>query len=97
MSVSQRFEATKSFLGAILGCFTAVVVGDKCVRLLQLNGGSYGNYGNAAAILILVAFLSLAIAMFFGNRWRHAKAEAAGALLGAVIALSLVIAARYGA
>lgn len=95
MPSSQRFEAIKSFLGATLGCFTAIVVGDKCVRLLQLNGGSYGNYGNAGAILILAAFLSLAVAMFFGRRWRHAKAETAGALLGMAIALSLVIAARH--
>ncbi|WP_157499696.1 hypothetical protein [Lysobacter sp. Root983] len=84
------------FLGALLGSFGWVIAVDTAVTALQRRGGAYGNMGIAAAICILVALTALAIALCFGSRWRCARAETAGVLLGLPAALALVLCVRYG-
>lgn len=85
------------FLGALLGSFGWVIAVDTAVTALQRKGGTYGNAGIAGAVCILVALTALAVALCFGTRWRHARAETAGVLLGLPTALTLVLCARYGA
>lgn len=94
MTRSRRLENLKSLGGAFLGCFCVVVTIDRCVTALQQGGG---RYGIAPPILVIVAVLALAIAMFFGNRWRNARAEMIGAILAVAIAGPLIVSARYGA
>jgi len=85
------------FLGALLGAFGWVVISDRAITVLQNNGGSYGSAGMAAAVCILVAAAALALGMCFGSRWRQARVETTGALLGLTVALVLVVCVRYGA
>ena len=97
MSRTRGNSKLTDFLGALLATSCWVIVIERAVAVLQRNGGAYGNAGMAGAVCILVAMTALAVAICFRSRWRQARAEAAGALLGLAAAITLVLCVRYGA